>query len=201
MSRKLHILPPVVAAVLLAGWEPASCGLERSRLEGCGAVEGSKLEASRLALVRPRLEVLSLELARGGLTTGEVEGAASGIPPSQLGALFFGVARELETLEGGTTETAIGYYMASLTDRRGPHYHDARRRIREAVLDRDLSAEEAAALYDGGRNTFEQLYKARLGISRRAAREALRDLAGIKADYHFRSRPIRAPSTHVADQR
>jgi len=174
--------------------EPARTGLQgSSSLNGAkleptrlrpSRVETSKLEpAQKLQLQRPSLQKASSDLVRNGITGAKLQGAASSIPPSSLGELFFDVAGELERLEGGVTETSMGYYMAALSDPAGQRYKDAKRRVGEILLQGAITREQAARLYDGGMAVFMGLYRMKVGLTRDGMESGLRDLKEIKLAY------------------
>ena len=174
----------------------------RTKLQGSSSLNGAKLESTRLRssrletsrlepaqkspLQRPSLQKASSDLTRDGITETKVQGAASSIPPSCLGELFFDVAGEIERLEGGITETSMGYYMAALTEPAGRRYKEAKRRVGEILLQSDLSPEQAAGLYDGGMAVFMDLYRSKMGLTRDGVESGLRDLKEIK--FAFRER-------------
>jgi len=187
MSGFLNSGTLALAIIMLAGVGSGFCDSKRSHLQSSYSLKRAKQQASRLHRERPSIKTLSLELATGGLTPKKLQGATSSIPPSQLGALFYGVALELEKLEGKSSQTALGYYMAALTDPLGQHYQDAKRRIRELVLREGLSAEEATGLYDGAIATFKELFRSEIGITRDGARRGLCDLSEIKAAYRAKA--------------
>lgn len=172
---------------------------DASRLQSARSLGASKLEPARLhtarrhpARLQPMRHVrlpssvraLSSELVRNTLSTAEVKGAASGIPPSKLGELFYGVGLELERQEGELTHTAVGYYIAALTDPAGEYYADAKRRLREVLLEDELSHEQAVGLYNGGLATFRDLCNSNLGIVKSGISSGLSDLREIKLAYH-----------------
>jgi hypothetical protein len=159
---------------------PAFGQLDGAKLERSPGLERTKLQSSG-TLKRPTLKTLALEITKGELSTAKLQAAASRIPPSKLGEMFYGVAQKLEKIEKKVTETSMGYYMAALTVPDGPKYEAAKQRIREVVLQKDLPAKDAVRLYEGGRTQFEQLYRANLGITRDDAEDAVEDLRKIRA--------------------
>ena len=172
---------------MLAGVDPGFCDPVKRRLQSNYSL-GTRKPQSSPRLRRPSLRTVSPELVRGGLTPRKLEGAASRIPSSQLGFLFFGIAQELEKQEGETTVTALGYYMAALTDPHGSHFADAKRRIEQVVLRSGVSHEEAVRLYDGGLGRFKDLSRSGVGITKDGVGEALVALSDIKAAYHAKRR-------------
>lgn len=163
-----------------------SAKLEPTRLQP-SRVEASKLEpAQKSPLQRPSLQKVSSDLVRDGLTGAKLQGAASSIPPSTLGELFFDVAGELERSEGGVTEASLGYYMAALSDPVGRRYKEAKRKVGEILRQSDLSHEQAVSLYDGGLAVFMGLYRLKMGLTRDGVESSLRDLKEIKLAYQER---------------
>ncbi len=176
------VLVTAISLVMGTSLSPGAGGGERSQLKSASALELGTLEPSRLDRNRPALARPALEPARGGLQDVKLEGAPSSIPPSRLGFLFFGVAQELEKLEGETTETAIGYYMAALTDLRGPRREEAKRKIRSTIGRNDLAPKDARRLFKGGLKKLRDLHRSKLGITRNGLARALGEIRGLKLD-------------------
>ena len=168
-----------VTLITLMCTAPVFGQLDGAKLDRGNGLERTKLQPSG-SLKRPTLKTLALDIVKGELSPAELQAAASSIPPSKLGEMFFGVAQELEKIEKKITATSMGYYMAALTVPDGPKYEAAKQRIREVVLQKGLSAEDAMRLYDGGRAQFEQLYRGDLGITKSDAVDAVEVLRKIK---------------------
>lgn len=172
-----------VALITFACATPALGQLDGAKLERSSSLDRTKLQSGS-GLKRPTLERLALGISKGELSTAKLEAAASRIPPSKLGELFFGVAQELEKIETKITGTSMGYYMAALTVPDGPKYEAAKQRIREVLLQKDLPASDAVRLYDGGRAQFRQIYQSNVGIAKSEVKDAQEDLRKIREEYH-----------------
>lgn len=154
----------------------ASIQLQGARTQaGCGLVHPATLKQA------------AQQLTRDGLTQAKLEGAASTIPPSQVGALLFGVAGELEAMvEVDMTDVAVGYYMGSLADPEGERHEAAKRRLHEIFLDLELAHQEAQRIYQVGVETFEQLGRLKIGLTPEGMASARRDLLELKLAYRAR---------------
>jgi len=198
------------ALVLVVGQaavaEPTSPGLQgSSSLNGAklepARLRPSKLEPSRLEAAKkhkdgPAFKKVLLDFVRGGFSSDKLQGVVTSIPASRLGELFFDVAGEIERQELRPTATAVGYYMAALTDPKGQRFKEAKQRILEIVLQDGLTQEQAAHLYDGGIATFTELFRLKVGITREGVDHSLRELQKIKTVYQLRSaRELSAPDT------
>ncbi len=156
-----------------------SSKLTPSQIDG-GKLQPGKCDEAQAVVQAARLSKLATELSRGDLTQARVQAAAASAGVSILGELFYGVARELESVEGGVTETAIGYYMAALADPAGARYAEAKKRLLEILLAKDLSTAAATALFDGGVGTLKELCRMDLGLSREGIAHCGRDLDQIQ---------------------
>ena len=192
----------VARAQLSAGGLQGSPGLGDAKLKPAklqttklqpSRVQSTQLETSKLQPVRKQLNPAAIaktavNLVRGGVTPDKVQGAATSIPPSQIGALLFGVAKQLEQLdleqpEVDLSDLAIGYYMAVLADPAGKRFADAQQRLRDIFLDDDLSREEALRLYAGGLSTMKSLYELKIGLTREGFASGMRELNEISLAY------------------
>ena len=150
--------------------------LQTSKLQGAKLESAKTQPAPKKALKPAELQKAANGLAQAGLSGASIKGAVSSVPKSQLGRLFYDVAQVLEIIEGGVTETSVGYYMASLTDPEGAHFKSAKTRLEEIILDKEITLEQAVALYDGGLSTFMGLYDLKLGMTREAVEGGLKEL-------------------------
>lgn len=175
-------------------------GLQTSRVEaaprqGAARIEGAKAEPGRSLLSPAGLRKAAVELARGGLSKDQIQGAATSIPESQIGELLYDVALELEQMaELDMTDVAVGYYMAVLADPEGARHGDAKRRLQDILLDEELSHEEAQRLYAQGTNTLHELADLKIGLSPDGLAAARRELIDLKAAYRAR-RDLRSASS------
>lgn len=181
-----------------------SGGLRTTRLQPAARQQGSRLQAvparsSQLGANQASLRNTAANLARGGLSTAKLKGAASSIPPSQIGALLFDVARELEAMEADMTDVAVGYYMAALADPQGDRYDEAKRRLHGIFLEGTLSHEEAVGLYAVGKSIFKDLSQPRIGLTRGGLASARRDLEDLKSTYHRRRKSQAEVGSATAD--
>lgn len=178
-----------------AGLQGAS-RLKAPRIQSAGHQSAAKVQAAQPLATTRRVDRATLKnaaagIARQDLTESSLQGAATRIPKSQIGALLFDVAGELEQMEVDMGAEAVGYYMAALADPEGDQYEAAKRRLRQIFLHSDLSHEEAVRLYDGGWSIFTELSKPRIGLTPEGLASARRDLRELKSAYH-RRRAVRA---------
>lgn len=180
-------------------------GLQTSRLEaapqqGAARIEAAKAEPGRSLLSPAGLRKAAVELARGGLSKDQIQGAATTIPESQIGELLYDVACELEAIkEVDLTDVAVGYYMAVLADPEGARRDEAKQRLQDILFDEQLSHEEAQRLYAQGTNTLHELVDLRIGLSPDGLAAARRELIDLKGAYRARRDLREASSTERAE--
>jgi len=165
-------------------------GLQTSRVEAAGRLSTAKLkpvqvEAGRGLVSPAALKRTAEDITRNGLSDAKLRGAATAIPPSQIGALLFDVACELEQMEN-MTEVAVGYYMAVLADPKGSQCVDARARLHEIFLDEELTHDGAVELYDAGLATLDGLVELKIGLTPDGLAAGRRDLVELKKAYRER---------------
>lgn len=166
--------------------------LDSSRLDSTKKQASTKLDSVRSEADRARLNPATLkktagELTRGGLSTAKIESAATTIPKSQVGALLYDVALELEAIEDqDMMDVAVGYYMAALADPEGERHQDAKKRLFEIFLDPKLEHEDAVHLYDQGKTTLDELSDSTIGLTPNGKKSGLLELRELRAAYHAR---------------
>ena len=143
----------------------------------------------------PTLKQAAIQLTRGGLTADKIKATTSGLNSGILGELFYGVAKELETMEGATSDTAVGYYMAALADPEGPCFGEARKRLIDILLADALSGEQANQLFEGGLSTLKGLCGMDVGITPEGLDRCSRELAAIREATRHKHRNAPPPDS------
>jgi len=171
----------------LGGARLRPSGLQGSRLES-SSVQSAKLESAKpqasVKLLNPgALKRKAQELGNTDLGSKSLQGVASSIPRSQVGALLYDVAGILKAQED-MSEVVVGYYMAVLADPQGQRHDDALKRLKEIFLAKDLKHEEAVQLYDGGLETMKSLVELKIGLTESGYQAGLLSLQEVKVAYH-----------------